>query len=158
MRLPSTGTARVDVTAVEFAGPMSAGACRVADSVPPRKAVHVVPIAEEYLAELRARVEAVGLVALAKVAGISRKTVWRTISGEAGRRPTIEAITVIVAALAKLEPKGARMPAPVVAVRGTDHEAWIKLADKLTAAELAAVAADPVAVLAAARPTRRRRK
>lgn len=109
-------------------------------TVPSKKRTHATPIAAEYLAELKRRVmDGPGIEAVARAAGIHRQSVWRAISGEKGRAPTVEAIEKVRAALAKLEPASEPMPPPVVAVRGVDHYAVIQLADAMTSTELAGV-------------------
>lgn len=116
-----------------------------------------IVIAPSYLADLRARVEAIGVGEVARAGRLSRQTAWRALSGGDGRRPNPDAIERIRRAVVKLEPDRPPPPPPLVVVRGDAHHAWIALADKLTAAELARVAADPAAVVAAAkRPARRK--
>ena len=127
--------------------------------MPPRPPKHAVSIAPEYLAELRARVQnGPGVEAVAKAARISRQTVWRTISEIGGRPPTFDGVEHIRRALAKLQPEMPPMPPAVISVRGTDHYAWLKLADSISADDLASIAADPAAVVAATLRSGRRRK
>lgn len=123
----------------------------------PRSAPKYPPtIAPSYLADLRRRVEDAGVVAVARAAGMTRQTAWRALGGDEARRPNVDAIERIRRALAKVAPDAAPPP-PIVAVRSAAHHAWIALADRLEPAELARVAADPRAVIAAAkRPARRR--
>lgn len=111
---------------------------------PPKYPVHLAPA---YLAELRARVEAVGIGAVAEAAGLVRQTLWRQLSGRSGRNPNPDAVERIRRALAAVAP-GEVMPPPLVAVRGRAHHAWIKVADKLDPAVLELVAADPAALVA----------
>jgi hypothetical protein len=137
----------------------------MATATPARMTVPTMPrsapkyptkIAPTYLADLRRRVEHAGVVAVARAAKMSRQTCWRALGNEDGRRPSVDAIERIRRALAKVAPDAAPPP-PIVAVRSAAHHAWIALADRLEPAELARVAADPRAVIAAAkRPTRRK--
>ncbi len=91
---------------------------------PRRKDEHPVEVHPEYLAELRRRVESgPGVVAVAKQAGISRRTVWRLLNA-ADQRPTVEAAERVRAALAALEPGGAPLPSPIILVRGPRHPTW----------------------------------
>ena len=110
---------------------------------------HPVKIAPSYLRELRARVEAIGVVAVAAAAGIDRRTIWRHVSGGEGRRPSPSAIETIRLAVSKLD--GAPMPPPTVSVRCSDHFAWLALADEIAADDLPRLTAD------AARLVRRRK-
>ena len=127
-----------------------------AATMPPRAPKYPPTIAPSYLADLRRRVTAAGVVAVASAAGMSRQTCWRALGGDDGRRPSVDAVERIRRALAKVAPEAAPPP-PIVAVRSADHHAWIALADRLDAGALARVAADPRAVIAAAkRPARRR--
>ena len=95
-----------------------------------------IVIAPSYLADLRARVEAIGVGEVARAGRLSRQTAWRALSGGDGRRPNPDAIERIRRAVVKLEPDRPPPPPPLVVVRGDAHHAWIALADKLTAAEL----------------------
>ena len=112
---------------------------------------HPIKIAPTYLRELRARVAAIGVVAVARTAGLGRKTVWRHLSGGEGRRPSPSAIESIRLAVSKLQPDASPMPPPTVSVRGSDHFAWLALADEIAAADLPRMTAD------AARIVRRRK-
>jgi hypothetical protein len=129
---------------------------RMTVRMPPRAPKYPTTIAPSYLADLRRRVEDAGVVAVARAAGMTRQTAWRALGGDEARRPNVDAIERIRRALAKVAPDAAPPP-PIVAVRSAAHHAWIALADRLEPAELARVAADPRAVIAAAkRPTRRK--
>lgn len=117
-------------------------------------------IAPEYIAELRRRVkEGPGVAAVAARAGLGHTTIWRMLSGGGDRRGsvTIAAIDKIRIAFNALAPDSP-MPPPVVGVRGPEHYVWIKLADDLTADELATVAAAPARTLATVRAGARKRK
>lgn len=107
---------------------------------PPTK--YQIRIAPEYVRELRARVEAVGVVAVARAAGLARKTVWRQVTGAIGTHPTPSTIEAIRRAVAKLEPAAAPPPPPLVAVRGRAHYAWLSLGDDLSPADLEREIAD----------------
>jgi len=127
-----------------------------ARTMPPRAPKYPTTIAPSYLADLRRRVEDAGVVAVARAAGMTRQTAWRALGGDEARRPNVDAIERIRRALAKVAPDAAPPP-PIVAVRSAAHHAWIALADRLEPAELVRVAADPRAVIAAAkRPARRK--
>ena len=123
---------------------------------PPRHPVNADP---RYVAALRVRVEAAGVVAVARAAKMSRQTTWRALRGESGRRVNPDQLERIRRALVKVEgAKGATtapMPPPIVAVRSSAHHAWIKLADNLTDDEIAAALVEPDRVIAA---VKRRRK
>ena len=127
--------------------------------MPRRPPKHPVVIAPEYLDELRARVEAgPGIAAVAKAARISRQTVWRMLATTGSRAPTADGIEYIRRALARLEPDAPPMPPPIAVVRSRDHHAWIALADRLSADELAKIAAHPEPMIAAARRVGRMKK
>ena len=111
---------------------------------PPKYPVHLAP---PYVTELRARVKAVGIGAVAEAAGLVRQTLWRQLSGRGGRKPNPDAVERIRRALAAVAP-GEAMPPPLVAVRGRAHHTWIKIADTLDPAMLELVAADPAALVA----------
>jgi|JI10StandDraft_1071094.scaffolds.fasta_scaffold17355_10 hypothetical protein len=123
---------------------------------PPRHPVNADP---RYVAALRVRVEAAGVVAVAKAARMTRQTVWRAIRGESGRRVNPDQLERIRRALVKVEgaqgATTAAMPPPIVAVRSAAHFSWIALADDLTDDELAAALTNPDRVIAA---VKRRRK
>lgn len=107
-----------------------------------------------YLRALRERVEAgPGVTAIARQAGVSRVTVWKMLNPGEGpmRVVTIDAVLRIREALHALEPDGARLPPPVVGVRDGAHHAWIQLAERFEAAELAAIVAEPAQVETALR-------
>ena len=125
--------------------------------MPPQPPKFPVRIALNYVRELRQRVEAVGVVEVARAARMSRQTVWRALAGGDGRRPNVDAVERIRRAVAKLDDSRSPPPPAVVTVRGESHHAWIALADELSADELAAVASSPSAVLAAARRVRAHR-
>jgi hypothetical protein len=120
--------------------------------MPRRQAKHPATIEAEYLAELRARVEdGPGMRAVAKAAGVSHQTVWRMLTQTTSAAPTVDGVERIRRALAKLEPAKEPAPPPAIMVRNRDHHAWLALAEHLTAEELARVAKDPSAVIAAAK-------
>ena len=111
----------------------------------PRK--HPVAISPTYIAELRARVEAVGVGVVAEAAGLVRQTLWRQLSGGRGRNANPDGIERIRRALAAVAPKES-MPPPLVEVRGRAHHAWILIADSLDPALLERIAENPGAVVA----------
>ena len=106
-----------------------------------------VVIAPDYLAELRARVEFVGVLVVADAAGLTRQTLWRQLMGGNGRRANPDGIEQIRRALARVAPAQA-MPPALVMVRGRAHHAWLAIADALDPAVLERVADDPDAVAA----------
>lgn len=108
---------------------------------PPVK--YPVRISPEYLRELRARVETVGVGAVVRAAGMARTTMWRALAPKSGRNPTPDAVERVRRAVAKLDPQGAPLPPPLVAVKGRGHHAWIQLAEKASADDLERVADDP---------------
>ncbi len=108
---------------------------------------HPVAISPAYVAELRARVETVGVLVVAQAAGLARQTLWRQLSGGSGRNPNPDGIERIRRALAAVAPDET-MPPPLVEVRGRAHHAWIAIADDLDPAVLERVAEDPGAVAA----------
>jgi len=113
----------------------------LATTVPPRPPRHRVPIAREYLRELRQRCEAAGLARVAERGGIHRNTLRRTLAGADGRHPTLDTIAAVLRALAEEEgPDVEPMPPPVIAVRGRAHYRKIMLADRLNLADLARIA------------------
>lgn len=114
------------------------------NAMPPTAAKHPVKIHPSYIRELRARVEAVGVVAVARAAKVDRRTVWRHLSGGEGRRPSASAIESIRLAVAGLQPDTAPMPPPIVSVRGLDHFAWIEVADLVSAEDLPRVTAEAI--------------
>lgn len=103
-----------------------------------------VRISPLYVGELRARVEAIGVVAVAKAAGLARGTVWRQVRGGEGHKATPSAIEAIRRAVDKLDPQAEPTPPPLVAVRGRVHGAWIAFADEFTSGDLERVLADVV--------------
>jgi len=103
--------------------------------------------APAYIAELKARVEAVGINVVAEAAGVVRQTLWRQLTMGSGRNPNPDGIERIRRALAAVAP-GEAMPPPLVEVRGRAHHDWIKIADLLEPALLERAAADPAAVVA----------
>lgn len=107
---------------------------------PPTK--YPIRIAPEYVSELRARVEAIGVLAVARAAGLTRKTVWRQVTGAVGTHPTPSTIEAIRRAVAKLQPDAAQPPPPLVAVRGRAHFDWLSLGDGLSPADLEREIAD----------------
>jgi hypothetical protein len=115
--------------------------------MPPTPRKHRVAISPSYIAELRARVESVGVNAVAQAAGLVRQTLWRQLTAGSGRNPNPDGIERIRRALAAVAPDEA-MPPPLVEVRGRSHHAWILVADLLDAAVLDRVAEDPAAVAA----------
>lgn len=125
--------------------------------MPPRPPKHPVVIAPEYLAELRARVEAIGMSAVADAAGLARQTLWRQLAGGNGRKANADGVERIRRALAKLDPDATPMPPPIVAVRGLAHHGWIELAASLDPEQLTRAVADPSRVLAAAKMRPRRK-
>lgn len=108
---------------------------------------HPVVIDPAYLAELRARVEFVGVLVVADAAGLTRQTLWRQLMGGNGRRANPDGIEQIRRALARVAPAQA-MPPALVMVRGRAHYAWLAIADALAPAVLDRVADDPGAVAA----------
>ena len=106
-----------------------------------------VVIAPDYLAELRARVEFVGVLVVADAAGLTRQTLWRQLAGGNGRHANPDGIEQIRRALARVDPNQA-MPPALVMVRGQAHYAWLAIADSLAPAVLERVADDPDAVAA----------
>ena len=111
----------------------------------PRK--YPVAISPSYIAELRARVEAVGVLVVADAAGLTRQTLWRQLMGGNGRRANPDGIEQIRRALARVAPSEA-MPPALVMVRSRAHHAWLAIADALAPAGLERVADDPDAVAA----------
>ncbi len=89
-----------------------------------------VNITPEYLAALRAGVEAAGgVTAFAKQTGISRQNVWRALNEGGDRdRPTFEVLEKIRTALASV---GTHLPPFVVAVRDTLDHQWIEAGREL---------------------------
>lgn len=122
----------------------------------PPQIKHPVKIAAEYIAELRARVESVGVLAVAEATGLARGTIWRQLTDGDGRRPSPDGIERIRLAVAKLDPKGPPMPPPLVAVRGRVHHAWIALADDVAPDDLARAVDDPALIVSAKRRPRRK--
>lgn len=114
-----------------------------------------VVIAPSYLRELRARVVALGIVAVARAGGMSRHTAWRALTGGQGRRPNADAIERIRRAVGKLEPDRPPPPPAIVSIRGANHAGWVALADKLDEDELARAVASPARILAAAKRRKR---
>lgn len=93
---------------------------------------HPIEVHPEYLAELRRRIEAgPGMSAVAKVAKMSRMTLWGLLNDATARRATTDAAERVRHALAKLDPKNDAPPPPVVSVRGRQHYRWIELGDVL---------------------------
>lgn len=82
-----------------------------------------LPIHPEYLAALRARIEELGVTAVAKKAGVTRQTLWRLL-GDADQRPTVEAAERVRRALIELDPDGPPIPPPFIQVRGPRHPTW----------------------------------
>ncbi len=115
---------------------------RTAIMSPPTK--YPIKIAPSYLDELRKRVEAIGVVAVARAAGLARGSVWRQLAGGDDRKPTASAIESIRRAVVKLDPNGPPVPPPIVSVRGRSHGAWIAVADEIAPADLDRVIADAV--------------
>ena len=121
---------------------------RTAMSPPTKFPIRIAP---SYVSELRARVEAIGASAVARAAGIDRRTIWRQLAGGEGRQPTPSTIEQIRRAVAKLDPKGDPLPPALVAVRGRVHHEWLALADDIDPSDLSRVIVD-----AAKRYTRRK--
>ena len=118
-----------------------------------------------FVAELRARVEAIGFRAVARAGRMGLATLWRVLAIEADQPPTLDAIERVRAAVRKADPEGREVPPPFVATRGSAHAAWCALGAELARthpAGLAALVAAPqpirAAVRAAARNPRRARK
>ena len=131
-----------------------------------RKTTHRPELDPAYVAELRARVDALGFRAVARAGGMGLATLWRVLSPDADQHPTVDAAERVRAAIAKVDPDGPPIPAPFVAVRGAAHAAWCALGAELAASDgpaLAALVASPRALRAAlraagrapAKPTRR---
>lgn len=119
---------------------------------PARKTTHRIPLHPAYLAELRVRVDAIGFRAVARAGGIGLATLWRVLTPGADRPPTLDAAERVRAAIAKADPDGPPVPAPVCAVQGAAHAAWCELGSELLAthpAALAALLAKPGTVRAA---------
>lgn len=132
---------------------------------PARKTTHRVPLHPAYLAELRERVDAIGFRAVARAGGMGLATLWRVLAPGADRPPTLDAAERVRAAIAKADPSGPPVPAPVIAVQGAAHAAWCEIGSDLLAAHpraLAALVAKPgaarAALIAAGRATGPRRK
>lgn len=130
---------------------------------PKRKLSHRPVLDPAYLADLRARVTAVGFVAVMR-AGVPRQTLWRTITPDADRPPSVDSVERVRAAIAKADPDGPAVPPPFVAVRGAAHAAWCDLGARLADTEpealagaVAAPAALRAAVIAIARSARTKR-
>lgn len=118
---------------------------------PKRKPTHRVTLAPAYVAELRARVNAIGFREVARTGGMGLATLWRVLSVDADQPPTLDAAERVRAAIAKADPNGPAMPPPVIAVRGAAHAAWCALGAELAdrhAAALAAALSDPLALRA----------
>ncbi len=115
--------------------------------MPPSPRKFPVVISPDYLAELRARVEFVGVLLVAEAAGLARQTLWRQLTANSGRNPNPDGIERIRRALERVAPRDA-MPPPLVMVRGRAHHAWLAIADSLAPAVLERVAEDPDAVAA----------
>jgi hypothetical protein len=119
--------------------------------VPRRPSAHVLPVAPEWLAEVWARVERIGVARVAAAAGLKPKTLDRVLRGKEGRRPNVDTLERIRLAVHRLEPGQPESPPPVVAVKGRAHADWIAMADQLSDADLARAVANPRATLRAVR-------
>lgn len=134
---------------------------------PKRQPTHRVTLAPAYVAELRARVNAIGFREVARTGGMGLATLWRVLAADADQPPTIDAAERVRAAIAKADPRGPAVPPPVIAVLGSAHAAWCAIGSELAAhtpEALAAIVAAPDAlrasILAAApsKPPRPRRR
>lgn len=127
---------------------------------PKRKPTHRVTLAPAYVAELRARVNAIGFREVARTGGMGLATLWRVLSADADQPPTLDAAERVRAAIAKADPNGPPTPPPVIAVLGSAHAAWCALGAELAQRApdaLAAAVAAPAALRAqivAAAPTK----
>jgi hypothetical protein len=107
-----------------------------------------------YLAELRARVDAIGFRAVARAGGMGLATLWRVLAADADQPPTLDAMERVRAAIMKADPKGPAVPAPFVATRGAAHAAWCALGAELARTHptgFAAVVTAPDAIRATVR-------
>ncbi|MBK7197369.1 MAG: hypothetical protein IPH80_33370 [Myxococcales bacterium] len=124
------------------------------------KGAAIAPAAA-YLAELRSRVEALGIGVVAAAAGLTRQTVWRTLGAGFGRSAGLDTVDRLRRAVTALEARAgaaapAPLPPPAVAIQSRLHHAWIALADQLEPNDIATAAADPRRLIAAIRRRARR--
>lgn len=127
----------------------------ISRSMPPQ-VKYPVKVAPEYVAELRARVEAIGVLAVAAETGLARGTIWRQLTDGPGKRPSLDGLERIRLAVTKLDPRDGPMPPPTVAVRGRVHHDWIALADGVSNDDLAKAIEDPAHIVSAKRRGRRK--
>lgn len=89
----------------------------------------VLTIDPEYVAELRRRVEAAGVLKVAKKARMSRTTLWAALADRKPQdgnraRASYGAVERARLALAALDPDGEPMPPPFLPVGGPRSPTW----------------------------------